>query len=204
MPRSPFRAALKARPAAVRQTVATEEAALIRQAAGGNHAAALQLVARFHRFLWKCCIYRSNLCRNADDEDDLYSLAVLALLQAVRAFDASRANFTTFLYWQVQKELERERRHRWRCGHAQFADEEADELPGRELEPTFTDLPAAFFRLPWQTQQALSMRFGLNGEGEHSGREIGRLTGVNYTLVQQRINRGLAALQHALDRDSAA
>lgn len=197
-----FRSALaaRARPAAVRQAATVEETALLDDVKRGNHAAALTLLERYRRFLWMQ-IYRSRLLDTADDHDDLYSIAVLTLLEAAHNYAPGPASFTTYLSWQLYAAISRERRHRDRNVHyhRSFLPEEADVLPGRELPPTIDELPPAFWALPPQTQQALSMRFGLNGEAERSGEEIGRLLGTSRWAVWQRCQRGLAALRRAIN-----
>lgn len=189
--------AKKQRPPEDLEAARKEELSLICAAKLGDADATEKLLNLHRGILWHC-IYKSGLVIKPEDKDDLFSLAVIALMEAIRDFDMSRGvMLASFLVWKCRGVLSKEAQRRARAARTcTLSDTQMDELLARDSDAVRrSDLPPAFYHLRPRLQQLLELRFGLHGKKEHTGGEIGRLWSISRSRINALLHEALGLLR---------
>ena len=142
------------------------------------------------------------------DDEELDAVCRLALCEAARRFDPSKAKFATLLAWylraQVQKATRPQHRDHLRRGKAKLASLDAP-LPGGDgrtsahLVPDRSEAPdldrPALAVAVWRVicrrvacprrRRVAELRWGLNGHSEHTLEQVGTIFGVCKERIRQ-------------------
>ncbi len=134
---------------------------------------------------------RANAFRSCDPNyDELYTVALEALLEAANQFDEKRGNrFSTFAYKVITRRLLDHQKKRGKLSTQQTGQQ--DHLTGRIDESTEQTMRAAEVResleiLPPREKVIIEKRFGLNGEKKKAPlREVAQDLGMSSERVRQ-------------------
>jgi RNA polymerase sigma factor (sigma-70 family) len=146
---------------------------------------------------------------------DLRSEAFVALTKAARAFDPSRGfQFTTLAWVSIERRLQRALKvdDRFALHAVQTGDDDSNALavipdcdggedmadPEREPLDAESSLAGLLGTLPDRLRQVLVMRFGLDGAGQKSLREVGIALGLCRESIRQMERKALQMIRQAI------
>ncbi len=166
----------------------------------------LRLVYRLARRYWVCTRRLSGvrICL-----DDLVSEGVLGLMDAIRTYDLGRLGSIRLASWAYQPvrarvwhlvRQERKRAVRERALACRDGGPSVAALLSTTDPTTREEMPAAWSLLDSRSRRLVSLRYGLNGERQHTLREMAALTGVCAERCRQLVAEALDVLRGAMTR----
>ncbi len=135
---------------------------------------------------------------------DLVQEGVLGLMQAVERFDPDRGHrFSSYAMWWIRGSILQALRSTPSTSSLTGDDGLEDELPAEEHDPLEgvareglqTQLPALLETLPDHGRRVVTLRYGLDGNADHSVAETARALGTSQARVRSIEERALARLR---------
>lgn len=136
-------------------------------------------------------------------DEEIEAAALYGLVRAVCRYDSRHeAAFNTLAWYHVRSQLERSRVDRAKGrGHGSIVSAIQDRRPARDMESLDAVRHGLRF-LDERQRRVVVLRYGLEGEAEHTLDECSKRLGLSRERIRQIEDRALRTMRRAMEGDS--